>query len=157
MNMKKEPFLIMNIYILAYASALRTLGPALGFVMGPLCLSLYIDPSLTPLINKYDTRWMGAWWLGWLIIGFLMLIFTVLVGLFPKHLPKAVAPPAPDEDLPQYPKITNLNTKIIDEIPLAKSLNLNSTEKAENIVEEKQDEKSLPSMKGIKNSIIQSN
>lgn len=139
---------------LAYASALRTLGPALGFVMGPLCLSLYIDPSLTPLINKSDTRWMGAWWLGWLIIGFLMLIFTVLVGLFPKQLPKVITSPKLDDDLPQYPKITNLNPKISDEIPLSKNLNLNSTEKVENEIQEKQDDKSLPSMKGIIISII---
>lgn len=31
---------------------------------------------------------LGAWWLGWIILGFLMFIFAGLIGLFPKHLPK---------------------------------------------------------------------
>lgn len=31
---------------------------------------------------------LGAWWLGWIILGFLMFIFAALIGLFPKHLPK---------------------------------------------------------------------
>lgn len=44
--------------------ALRTVGPAVGFVLGYACLSLYIDPTLTPVIAKKDPRWLGAWWLG---------------------------------------------------------------------------------------------
>jgi len=44
--------------------ALRTLGPALGFALGSGCLSLYIDPTVTPLITNKDPRWLGAWWLG---------------------------------------------------------------------------------------------
>lgn len=31
---------------------------------------------------------MGAWWLGWVFLGFAMLIVALLVGLFPKQLPK---------------------------------------------------------------------
>lgn len=30
----------------------------------------------------------GAWWLGWIILGFAMLFFAGLIGMFPKHLPK---------------------------------------------------------------------
>lgn len=31
---------------------------------------------------------MGAYWLGWNILGALMFVFAGLVGLFPKNLPK---------------------------------------------------------------------
>jgi len=44
--------------------ALRTLGPAVGFALGFGCLSLYIDPTVTPVITRRDPRWLGAWWLG---------------------------------------------------------------------------------------------
>jgi cytochrome bd-type quinol oxidase subunit 2 len=71
--------------------ALRTLGPALGFVLGFGCLSLYIDPLVTPMIDKTDTRWLGAWWLGWIFLGLVMLVFAALISLFPRMLPPKVS------------------------------------------------------------------
>ncbi|XP_077302634.1 organic anion transporting polypeptide 33Ea [Arctopsyche grandis] len=155
--------------LLAYASALRTLGPAFGFVFGPLCLSLYIDPSLTPLIDKNDARWMGAWWLGWIIIGFLMLLFTFLVGMFPKHLPKVVKTTKPEIDLPQYRKITHLTPKVIDEIPLTKKpISMSVIEKTQEPVTPDEivpEDKTFPTMKELpialkrllKNKILMAN
>uniref|UniRef100_U5EK85 Solute carrier organic anion transporter family member n=1 Tax=Corethrella appendiculata TaxID=1370023 RepID=U5EK85_9DIPT len=74
--------------MLGYAAALRTLGPVIGFGMGYVCLKVYIDPTKTPLIDSKDPRWLGAWWLGWIILGFTMLIFASLLALFPRELPK---------------------------------------------------------------------
>lgn len=74
--------------MLAYASSLRTFGPVVGFALGYFALKIYIDPSKTPVIDSSDPRWLGAWWLGWIILGVAMLIFAVLIGLFPKELPK---------------------------------------------------------------------
>ncbi|XP_046382790.1 solute carrier organic anion transporter family member 74D [Ischnura elegans] len=74
--------------LLGVVLALRTVGPALGFLLGWACLSLYIDPSLTPLITKKDPRWLGAWWLGWIILTVALLLFSFLIAMFPKHLPK---------------------------------------------------------------------
>lgn len=45
----------------------------------PLQHRIYSNQFLIPL---------GAWWLGWIILGFSMLFFAGLIGLFPKHLPK---------------------------------------------------------------------
>lgn len=73
---------------LAYTMSLRMFGPVLGFFLGFFALNIYIEPSLTPIITKKDPRWLGAWWLGWVILGGLMLIFAFLIGLFPKQLPK---------------------------------------------------------------------
>lgn len=61
---------------------------AIGFVLGYASLKMYIDPSKTPLIDSTDPRWMGAWWFGWVFLGIAMLAVSVLVGLFPKELPK---------------------------------------------------------------------
>ncbi|XP_055550083.1 solute carrier organic anion transporter family member 74D [Wyeomyia smithii] len=74
--------------MLAYASSLRTFGPVVGFALGYFTLKIYIDPSKTPIIDSSDPRWLGAWWLGWIILGAAMLIFAALIGLFPKELPK---------------------------------------------------------------------
>ncbi|KAK3908254.1 Solute carrier organic anion transporter family member 74D [Frankliniella fusca] len=74
--------------LLGLTMALRTVGPAVGFVLGFACLSLYIDPSLTPVINQKDPRWLGAWWLGWILLGTTMFMFAGLMALFPKNLPK---------------------------------------------------------------------
>ncbi|KAF4523686.1 hypothetical protein B566_EDAN006057 [Ephemera danica] len=67
--------------------ALRTMGPALGFALAFGCLNIYVAPTLTPIINAKDPRWVGAWWLGWLILGSAMLLFAGLISLFPRHLP----------------------------------------------------------------------
>nr|CAD7439394.1 unnamed protein product [Timema bartmani] len=55
---KKTPFMI------SIASSLRQLGPALGSYLTSACLKLYIDLSVTPVIDMKDPRWIGAWWLG---------------------------------------------------------------------------------------------
>ncbi|XP_071441837.1 solute carrier organic anion transporter family member 74D [Hetaerina americana] len=83
--------------LLGVVLALRTVGPALGFLLGWACLSLYIDPSLTPLITKKDPRWLGAWWLGWIILTVALLVFSVLIAMFPRHLPKKGAPSLPSD------------------------------------------------------------
>lgn len=74
--------------VLAYALSLRMFGPAIGFLLGYLSLNIYIDPTKTPLIDNKDPRWLGAWWLGWIVLGVVMLVFAVLIGMFPKELPR---------------------------------------------------------------------
>lgn len=72
----------------AYALSLRMFGPVVGFALGYFSLSIFIDPTKTPLISDKDQRWLGAWWLGWLIIGFSVLVFAVLIAMFPKEMVK---------------------------------------------------------------------
>ncbi|XP_055326118.1 solute carrier organic anion transporter family member 74D-like [Sitodiplosis mosellana] len=74
--------------MLAYAFSMRMIGPIVGIALAYLMMSIYIDPTLTPVIARDDPRWLGAWWLGWILLGVLMFIFAGLIGLFPKHLPK---------------------------------------------------------------------
>ncbi|XP_035914777.1 solute carrier organic anion transporter family member 74D [Anopheles stephensi] len=74
--------------MLAYASSLRTFGPVVGFALGYFALKIYIDPTKTPIIDSSDPRWLGAWWLGWILLGVAMIIFALLIGMFPKEIPK---------------------------------------------------------------------
>lgn len=79
----KTPALISISYFL------RTLGPALGYTLGSFCLKIYIAPDLTPTITNADPRWLGAWWMGWIIIGGGLVFFAFFVSLFPRELPRA--------------------------------------------------------------------
>ncbi|KAM7352129.1 organic anion transporting polypeptide 33Ea [Cochliomyia hominivorax] len=74
--------------MLAVAMSLRMIGPIVGFLIGYISLNMFIDPSKTPLVDNKDPRWLGAWWFGWMILGTLMVLFSGLIGLFPKELPK---------------------------------------------------------------------
>ncbi|KAL1123270.1 hypothetical protein AAG570_002356 [Ranatra chinensis] len=72
--------------LLGMTISLKPIGHALGFLVGSACLSIYINPSLSPVIDKKDPRWLGAWWLGWLLFGTVMLLFAILMALFPKDI-----------------------------------------------------------------------
>ncbi|XP_024880200.1 solute carrier organic anion transporter family member 4C1 [Temnothorax curvispinosus] len=86
--------------LLGFTFALRTVGPAIGFLLGYACLSLYIDPKLHPVITTKDPRWLGAWWLGWIILGVTMAMFAVLIAMFPRDLPTSKDISKPDGEIP---------------------------------------------------------
>ncbi|XP_069175707.1 solute carrier organic anion transporter family member 74D [Procambarus clarkii] len=76
-------------YPMYYSAAfmLRILGPVIGFFVGGKCLSVWIDPSQQPNLTRKDPRWYGAWWIGFLVIGFGLLLTGNLLFLFPRKLP----------------------------------------------------------------------
>lgn len=65
------------------------LGPATGYALASFSLNIYIAPELTPVITNKDPRWLGAWYMGWILIAGALLGFSVLMFLFPKELPRA--------------------------------------------------------------------
>ncbi|XP_967848.2 solute carrier organic anion transporter family member 74D [Tribolium castaneum] len=75
--------------LFSFSYFIRMLGPAVGYGLASICLKLYISPSLTPIIDNNDPRWLGAWWLGWIILALVIFIFASLLALFPKTLPRA--------------------------------------------------------------------
>lgn len=56
------------------------LGPAIGYTLASFCLKIYISPTLTPKIEITDPRWLGAWWMGWAILGIGLLFSAALMG-----------------------------------------------------------------------------
>lgn len=67
-------------------SALRLLGPTTGFLMVSLCLSMNEDPFAEIKLAQTDPRFIGAWWLGFIIIGSFIFISSLPLFLFPKNL-----------------------------------------------------------------------
>ncbi|XP_023179421.2 solute carrier organic anion transporter family member 74D-like [Drosophila hydei] len=77
--------------LLSISAFLRMLGPALGYSLASVCLRWYIEPHLEPLIKPGDPRWLGAWWVGWLILAVVTFIITIMMFMFPKELPSSNA------------------------------------------------------------------
>uniref|UniRef100_A0A7N8XNL5 Solute carrier organic anion transporter family member n=1 Tax=Mastacembelus armatus TaxID=205130 RepID=A0A7N8XNL5_9TELE len=70
------------------------IGPVFGYLLGSLCAKIYVDIGYvdmeTVTITPADARWVGAWWLGYLITGAISLMSAVPFWFLPKSLPMPV-------------------------------------------------------------------
>ncbi|KAM8981959.1 putative solute carrier organic anion transporter family member 1B7 isoform X1 [Sarcophilus harrisii] len=90
----ESPFLPLGItYIDNYAKkghspfyvgllqSLSLTGSISGFLLGSLCARIYVDIGYVDLsiisIKPTDSRWIGAWWLGFIIAGILIILSGV--------------------------------------------------------------------------------
>ncbi|CAN8018134.1 unnamed protein product [Ixodes persulcatus] len=79
--------------------AFRLMGPVVGFFLSSFCLSYPEDPhgennsyAENAEMDQDDPRWIGAWWMGYLIIGTGIFLSTLPMFFFPKKIrPKAEA------------------------------------------------------------------
>ncbi|CAL8363801.1 unnamed protein product [Lota lota] len=78
--------------------AVTSLGPAVGFMMGSFTLRFYVDFDKTPTdqieIDSKDLRWVGAWWLGFLIASCLLFLTSLPYLFFPRSMAKESVTPA---------------------------------------------------------------
>ncbi|KAJ9591625.1 hypothetical protein L9F63_001839, partial [Diploptera punctata] len=79
----------------AITIGVRILGPALGFILGSLCTRLYADLSVDPQITPTDPRWVGAWWLGLVMVSALLILASLAMFSFPKRLSTSRPAPKP--------------------------------------------------------------
>ncbi|XP_063959891.1 solute carrier organic anion transporter family member 2A1-like [Lytechinus pictus] len=84
--------------ITAYTAVLFmafTFGPSCGFLFAAFTTRLYVDfdrvPSdQIPQISQNDPRWIGAWWLGFVILSIILVILSIPIFFYPRTLPSAV-------------------------------------------------------------------
>ncbi|XP_052576379.1 solute carrier organic anion transporter family member 1A5-like isoform X1 [Peromyscus californicus insignis] len=68
------------------------IGPLIGLMLATFCANIYVDSwsvntdDLT--ITPTDTRWVGAWWAGFLICAGVNILTSIPFFFFPKTLPK---------------------------------------------------------------------
>ncbi|XP_032484115.1 solute carrier organic anion transporter family member 4C1 isoform X2 [Phocoena sinus] len=69
--------------------SMSILGPAIGYVLGGQLLTMYIDADLGQSIDitEDDPRWLGAWWIGFLMSWLFAWSLIIPFSCFPKHLP----------------------------------------------------------------------
>ncbi|KAK0135554.1 Solute carrier organic anion transporter family member 2B1 [Merluccius polli] len=72
--------------------AVTSLGPAVGFMMGSFSLRYYVDFNKIPTdqiqLDSKDLRWVGAWWLGFLIASCILFLTSLPYLFFPRSMPK---------------------------------------------------------------------
>uniref|UniRef100_A0A182T273 Solute carrier organic anion transporter family member n=1 Tax=Anopheles maculatus TaxID=74869 RepID=A0A182T273_9DIPT len=83
-NVRKEkvPFLS------SLAAFGRRMGPLVGFSLASLCLKYFVHVGVDPGYNQSDPRWIGAWWMGWLVLGSTLIFIAPFFASFPKVLPR---------------------------------------------------------------------
>ncbi|XP_041361759.1 solute carrier organic anion transporter family member 4A1-like [Gigantopelta aegis] len=66
-------------------------GSAVGYLIGGQFLQLYVDIGSVDIsslsIDRFNPRWVGAWWAGFLGTGVLCFIIAAVMAGFPKSLP----------------------------------------------------------------------
>ncbi|XP_041834144.1 solute carrier organic anion transporter family member 1C1-like [Melanotaenia boesemani] len=79
-------------FYLACIHTVGILGPMVGFMMGSFLAKIYVDIGFVDLdsitITHKDSRWVGAWWLGFIVTGTVILLSSIPFFFLPKSLPK---------------------------------------------------------------------
>ncbi|XP_063220561.1 solute carrier organic anion transporter family member 74D-like [Bacillus rossius redtenbacheri] len=70
-------------FVMGLAMSLRMLGPAAGYALSALCLGLPEQLRHPPTVGPHHPRWSGAWWLGWPVLGSVMLALALAMARFP--------------------------------------------------------------------------
>uniref|UniRef100_G1NQW7 Solute carrier organic anion transporter family member n=1 Tax=Meleagris gallopavo TaxID=9103 RepID=G1NQW7_MELGA len=74
--------------------SLTVVGPGVGFMLGSGMLRFYVDIDKVAgdevLLTNKDPRWVGAWWLGFLVAASLVAVSAVPYFFFPREMPKEV-------------------------------------------------------------------
>ena len=52
-----------------------------------MCLRLYVVPGLEGGLREGDEGWLGAWWLGFVVVASLTALIAPLLAFFPQRLP----------------------------------------------------------------------
>lgn len=79
--------------------SMRIFGAPLGFYLTSISMKYYENPFLVPDgITEKDPRWIGAWWIGFLISGLALLMLAFPLSLFPREFKKKPISNEEDED-----------------------------------------------------------
>ncbi|GMT20380.1 hypothetical protein PFISCL1PPCAC_11677, partial [Pristionchus fissidentatus] len=78
---------------LAIHGVISSFGPVIGLFSGGFLLRYYVDfdrVDSVPL-DRADPRWLGAWWVGFVVAGVSMLFASLPILGFARELPEAKA------------------------------------------------------------------
>ncbi|XP_045637413.1 solute carrier organic anion transporter family member 1B3 isoform X2 [Ursus americanus] len=112
-------------FYLGTLHALSMIGPIIGFIQGSLSAKMYVDIGYVDLSNiritPKDSRWVGAWWLGFLLAGMLSIMSSIPFFFLPKSLDKSRKETSLDllktnEERTQMANVTNHRQNVTENI-----------------------------------------
>ncbi|XP_063041606.1 solute carrier organic anion transporter family member 2B1 [Engraulis encrasicolus] len=72
--------------------AVTVIGPAFGYLLSAVMLRFNVDIDKllddSARIDRSDPRWIGAWWLGFLVAASLLFLSSIPYFFFPRTMPK---------------------------------------------------------------------
>ncbi|KAG1677191.1 Solute carrier organic anion transporter family member 1A3 [Nymphon striatum] len=71
---------------IGFVAVARQIGFICGIFYAAFFLSYYQEPSVDPGFDENDPRWIGAWWIGFVVMGIQCILVGLLIGFFPKNL-----------------------------------------------------------------------
>jgi hypothetical protein len=95
MSKKNSPF------ALSLVMASKTFGPALGSILGGGVLKIFVVPGEGEELDEGEPGWLGAWWIGFVVVSALIASFAPWLSLFPEKLPSDGATDAKKIDVPK--------------------------------------------------------
>ncbi|KAI4889888.1 hypothetical protein NFI96_023910 [Prochilodus magdalenae] len=110
---KNSPFYLGILF------ALTVIGPALGYLMGSFLLRFYVDfNTLSEVpIDRNDPRWVGAWWLGFLLAGTFLILTSLPYLFFPRSMTKQetteiLAEPTPEKQIQEKEAVPDTESEL---------------------------------------------
>lgn len=77
---------------IATVQTISIMGPIGGFLLGSYLSKIYVDIGFVNLdeitITFRDSRWVGAWWLGFIVTGLVMCLSSIPFWFLPKTISK---------------------------------------------------------------------
>ncbi|KAB1254567.1 Solute carrier organic anion transporter family member 1B3 [Camelus dromedarius] len=114
-------------FYLGNLHAIAMIGPIIGFTVGSIFSKMYVDIGYVDLstvrITPKDSRWVGAWWLGFLMGGLIAIISSIPFFFLPKNPYKpqkerkaSVSSPVQNEEKSQKANLTKRGQKFTESI-----------------------------------------
>ncbi len=82
--------IVMPKYVSLHIGAFQVctiVGPAIGFGLGSVLLTQYVDVGEATNLTEEDPAWVGAWWLSFIVGAVVSFIFSIPFFFFPRVLP----------------------------------------------------------------------
>ncbi len=67
--------------------AMAVVGPAIGYGLGGLFLSIYVDPWESTNLEESDPGWVGGWWMCFVLAGLVSFLLAIPFLMYPRLLP----------------------------------------------------------------------
>ena len=100
---RSAPVYVSIVYLIG------AIGPAAGYILGGNVLSHWVDPFVpNPPVSPGDSRWVGQWWMGFIISAILVGLAVLPLFLFKKE------PPRYEERLQLSSDNSELNEELIN-------------------------------------------